>query len=201
MEGAAGSRILKIEWKNAGFYEDPLLIDFVNFQLWLYEGSNDIEIYMGPSSITDASVNYEGDTGPLIGLGKFDASNSYILQGDPSSPVLVDTASTLNDTPADGTIYRFQKGTSNVEPVELNKQLVKVYPNPMKTSTTFQLERSLTNANLTVFNSFGQQVFEQSNINGKTFDMNRNNLSAGIYYYELVEQNVVLSNAKLVVSD
>ena len=41
-----GRRVLKIEWKNAGIYEeyydDKVSNDYINFQLWLYEGTNDI---------------------------------------------------------------------------------------------------------------------------------------------------------------
>ncbi|MDB4088086.1 hypothetical protein N9544_00525 [Flavobacteriales bacterium] len=38
LSGISGSRILKIEWKNAGFYSDiddnGISTDYVNFQLW-----------------------------------------------------------------------------------------------------------------------------------------------------------------------
>ena len=46
--GVPGSRILKVEWKNAGFHMDIAAdnksVDFVNLQIWLYEESNDIEL-------------------------------------------------------------------------------------------------------------------------------------------------------------
>src|SRR5690606_19096923 len=78
--GTAGSRITKIEFKNAGFYDDasfssvgaylPYANDFVNFQFWIYEGSNKIEMHYAPRTIaTSHEPNiFWGGTGPSVGL-------------------------------------------------------------------------------------------------------------------------------------
>jgi hypothetical protein len=62
MEGNAGSRILKIEWKNAGFVgeigELGTLNDYVNFQVWLFEGSNDVEMHYGPNMVLNPAISY-----------------------------------------------------------------------------------------------------------------------------------------------
>ena len=72
VEGSAGNHILKVEWKNAGSYneldENGTLDMFVNFQLWLFEGSNKIEFHIGPSLINDPDAFYFGETGPAGGL-------------------------------------------------------------------------------------------------------------------------------------
>ncbi|MEK6616027.1 MAG: hypothetical protein AABZ32_07945, partial [Bacteroidota bacterium] len=74
--GTTGNKIFKMEWKNAGFYEDinnnSVSTDYVNLQMWLYEGTNNIEIRFGNSSITQPNLVYAGDPGPAIGVGMYD---------------------------------------------------------------------------------------------------------------------------------
>ena len=85
VDGTVGTRIFKLEFKNAGFYdeEDSLstLNDSVSFQFWLYEGTNDIEFHYGPSALTYPLINYFGETGALIGLTDFNITNAYLLSG------------------------------------------------------------------------------------------------------------------------
>ena len=87
-EGAAGSRIFKLEWKNAGFNSDttgnnpsPQANRYINFQLWLFESNGDIEIAIGPNS---GSLAVDEIHAPVVGLGEFYAqsvSNWKILKG------------------------------------------------------------------------------------------------------------------------
>ena len=72
-EGEAGSQIFKLQYKNAGFLgEEPdtsgLLPSSINFQIWFYEGSNDIEIHFGPSNFAAPFEEIDDFTGPLIAL-------------------------------------------------------------------------------------------------------------------------------------
>jgi len=111
LTGAPGSQILKIEWNNAGFYYDAGLNDFINVQLWLYEGSNDIEVRIGPNSVLNSN-SYGGDEGGVVGLlDKITSENTY-LTGSPGNPSQITVTSgyaNLNGTPADGTVYLFEK--------------------------------------------------------------------------------------------
>lgn len=61
VEGENG-RILKVQYKNWGFYndimEDFISEDYVNFQVWLYEEDNMIEIHYGSSNITQPELDF-----------------------------------------------------------------------------------------------------------------------------------------------
>jgi hypothetical protein len=107
LEGTAPNRIFKLEWKNAGFYDDFMDGDsYVNFQLWLYETTNTIEIRFGPREIL-TSVHY-GLEGPIIGLHDTALDDIYTLEGPPEDPeivTLVDFA--LEGDPANGQVYQF----------------------------------------------------------------------------------------------
>ncbi len=113
--GTVGNHILKIEFKNAGSYyemdENGTLDMFINFQLWLFEGSNKIEFHFGNSSINDPSVFYGGDIGAGLGVTNYNEtddiiSNPHFLVGQPSNPTLSANVSFLNGTPSNGTVYR-----------------------------------------------------------------------------------------------
>lgn len=136
VEGATGSRILKIEWKNAGSYEEYVengtLDMYINFQLWLYEGSNRVEIRFGESMIDDPFLFYY-TFGVIMGVVDIDQdgeqfTNAHFLVGDIDAPVLSSTDVTIEGTPAEGTVYRLsldipvevtvsgQNSTSNCDP-------------------------------------------------------------------------------------
>ena len=158
VEGAAGSRILKIEWKNVGFYEEGdfygTLNDFISFQLWLYEGSNTIEMHYGAHQVTDPSVNYFGETGPLVGLADEALSNIYLLSGNPANPLVASSFSTLNGTPANGTIYTFTKnnqiGLSHFDA----QQKITLYPNPMVNELTVHCSKEMQDVEIHFINGF-----------------------------------------------
>lgn len=103
LEGEPGTQILKVEWQNAGFFTDVQQngddnTNFVNFQLWIYEGSNRIEVHHGPRSIDNPDLCFEGQTGStmLFSPGvdadfEFAAANTIMFMGDPSEPTVIIT--------------------------------------------------------------------------------------------------------------
>lgn len=188
LEGNVGSHILKIEWKNAGFFDDDTDEDFTNFQLWLYEGSNNIEIHYGASSV----VNYDAyeENGLIVGIGNFDVNTelveeSIFLSGPANSPI-ISSMSNLEelevymegDIPS-GTVYRF----STSEPTSLedwNTLLFTVFPNPAKDIVNIEGEFAKVNI-LNVTGQFVKQVY------AKQIDIS--DLDAGIYLLELISDN------------
>lgn len=53
--GATGNRVFKIEFRNVGRYEDLDDNDSLNFQVWLHESDNAIEIRTGFSNVPDSA--------------------------------------------------------------------------------------------------------------------------------------------------
>jgi hypothetical protein len=117
IDGSENKRILKIEWKNAGFtqfFTSSSLNDYVNFQIWLFEEDNHIEIHFGESNTDGGTFGYPQDnsaTGPSI---KFKCSSDsalipYGVADNPSfgwysiSSVYYDRY--LNSTPSKNMVY------------------------------------------------------------------------------------------------
>lgn len=75
VEGDAGSQIFKIEWKNCGTWgdidADDESTEYFNIQVWMYEGSNNIEIRYGERSILQPFLSYDGLPGDFVFLGPY----------------------------------------------------------------------------------------------------------------------------------
>jgi len=196
LEGNEGERILKIEWNNVGFYfelqDDDISSDFTNFQVWLYEGTNEIEIHFGPNSITQPLISFEDEFGTYIGLfSEYDADNDLILGetimlfGNPCSPIPVfEPLAFLNDVIPEGTIYKFSFMTSNVEEQLRSSNVVSLYPNPA--SEFLQINQNIQDIkieSIIVSNIVGQTLIEVVNNKNELIDIS--NLKSGIYFIQI----------------
>ncbi len=197
-EGTAGNRICKIEWKNVGFYGDldanPTSSDYISFQLWLYEGTNKVEMRFGPSSIADYNVALEGETGPIIGLLPAynyttyeQEGDAFALTGDPSNPVLTKSAdiflSQLSGVPADGAVYTFSReATSSIKSAE--NEYSTIYPNP--TTGKVHLKTEMKNYAVSVTDLSGKQLISSVE-NATTVDLSH--LPSGVYFVSLSSDN------------
>jgi len=157
LSGTPGSQILKLQLKNAGFIQELInhstLNDYVNLQLWLYEGSNVVEIHFGPSHLTypDLYFGFSGNS-PAIGYvrrknltGDGTMYPATGLASSPSDIGLTDSVvfqsfgifyngSSLLGYPAPGTIFKFgplKAGVNNVNVKDAN-----IYPTVCKSYIT-----------------------------------------------------------------
>lgn len=85
--------------------------------------------------------------------------------------------------------------------VEITQATVSIFPNPIFSTATLQTNEALTNATLTLYNTFGQIVMERNNLNGNTVELSRENISSGIYYLRITEGTKSRAINKLVIAD
>ena len=76
-----------------------------------------------------------------------------------------------------------------------------VYPNPFTRSTTIQFNSSLENAQLDIYNIYGQVLKTIVAVSGDHIIINRENLSSGLYFYELNQGAKQISRGKIVIYD
>jgi hypothetical protein len=206
--GSPGNRICKIEWRNAGFYsemyEDSISEDFVNFQAWLYETSNNIEIHFGPSNILHPEQSYDGFPGPWITLYpsydqglQEDTEKFYILSGDSSKPDMIHTFSydyDITGMPTDGTVYKFtyiDKSVSNK--LISNHKPLRLHPNPTSAEASWFLSSEVQS--IALKNMAGQSVNFQR-VNSNTIDLG--DLKPGVYMVEILTQEGYTLTEKLI---
>jgi hypothetical protein len=191
VEGPPGYQVFKLEYSNAGFYDELMELgtttNYVNFQMWFYQGSNVIEYRYGPNNVPNgASLHFFG--GPIVGIGTGAPNgggweNFWLLGGDPEAPEVNNYNDPkafpvlLNSEPADSTVYRFSPTFVDVSE-NSEEAIFKIYPTV--TDNSVQLILKQNNATAHIYNSVGVLV--------KTIALQRglqtvqlNDLSAGSY--------------------
>ena len=191
LEGSVSNRILKIEWKNVGFFNDLNVnntsTDFANFQVWLYETTNVVEYRFGPSNVSNPAISFEGDSGPAVAMfplvnfttGEI-VSPGIVLSGSPSAPTVNNTVNQLflNGMPANGTTYRFTSSAFSID--EFDKaNAIKIYPNPTNDFLLIE-NNNVDNAiqNIEIIDSTGKMVKNESSSLQK---INVYDLNSGLY--------------------
>lgn len=204
--GVAGSRILKVEWRNAGFYDlmgstpgnsYPYPNDFVNFQIWIYEGNNRVEVRIGSSNITasNSSDIFGATGGPTVGvisniLANPNRYTGVVLQNQAATPTAVtltnaNTIPQLTGVPASGTIYRFNSTVNGVSDA-LENAGVSVYPNPATDILTIEgLTAKQGTATLKIYDLLGKVIVSQELAISKNMPVNVSALAKGTYFLEL----------------
>jgi uncharacterized delta-60 repeat protein len=78
---------------------------------------------------------------------------------------------------------------------------ISIYPNPFSNATTLKTNYLFENATLIVYNTLGEQVRKINNISGQKFTFYRENLDEGIYFYQIEENNIIVSENRFVITD
>ena len=191
LSGSPGNRVFKIEWKNAGFYseinDDNISSDYVNFQIWFYEGSNDIEFHYGPNSITYPELSL-GEVGVRVGLfPEFDrggigaVAEGIVLTGEPNNPN-VQTGSNIGFSKAipNGTIYKFAYQVSSVPSLDDSK--LNIYPNPVEDVLSFDVNgENFNNYKFSVIDILGNSIIELT----KSKKIDVTDLKSGVYFIKM----------------
>jgi hypothetical protein len=200
--GVAPNRIFKLELCNAGFFDEEMnygtLNDSINMQIWVYETSNIVEIRYGSSQISHPSDYFSFGNAPLMGMVKdFDFSATtfstmYQLTGSASSPLVDSTTdiaslTTLNDYPAEGTVYRFiPKATATgIGALNLINQL-QVYPTVVSHSIT--INSQIDGIHAQVLDMSGKLVFNPGVLSMGKSVLDISSLASGMYMLHLSSQ-------------
>ncbi len=213
LQGTPGQRIFKMEWANAGFYGSADNDAFTNLQLWIFEGTNDIELHFGPTQTNDEDL-YDDFTGPLMGFMNsygFQSGNFnqlWYLSGSIDNPTLefvtpleIDTLTqTLLGAPGDGLIYRFRPtgvvGTKDPG----TAYEVKVFPTIVSDFVTLAIaEETVAQDNdlqYSVTDLLGRTV-RSGSLTAATMQVDLSGLSTGMYAISVVAPSGVLASKKL----
>lgn len=90
--------------------------------------------------------------------------------------------------------------STGIEEDYYNKQ-VSISPNPFLSETTLLTNDDLRDGTITIYNSFGRQVKQIKNISGQKITLHQDNLSSGLYFLQLIQNNKVITVIKLVIAE
>lgn len=164
--GEVGSRILMIEFLNAGSYDEYDILGttnmFISFQMAFFESSNRIEFIYGPNMIDQPSIFYYNGVGSLVGLMDWILSDNDVIEihtasGPASSPVLTDTLGSLDGTPNDGIRYIFTQKATEIENTWPSASSVSIVPNPVQDVT--YLRGCMPHTQLQIRDAVGRLIY------------------------------------------
>ena len=179
-----------------------------------------IELMSFTASVKDGYVELNWATASELNNDYFDVERSFDginftsiskVDGAGNSTQTLNY-SIVDDTPLTGISYYRLKQTdydgktsySDLEAVEFNNRndySLDIYPNPFSVETSLHTNENLKDASLIFYNSNGQIVKQIENISGQTFTVNRDNLSRGLYFVNLLQNSEVLATSKLIITD
>lgn len=201
VEGDAPNQILKVQYKNAGFAFDGSFLDYANFQLWIYEGTNVLEVRFGDCDVK-SSDSWDGETGPRIEIVREDFSAGISLKGNTKMPTVVLDKDLLNEleiltgAPDSGTVYTFtpRKHALAVDLVSEDIS-INLYPNPLKNTLIIELDNE-ANADLLIVNSVGEEVMNRQALDGRV-EINTSDLTPGVYFVKIISGTTIVTRKVL----
>jgi parallel beta-helix repeat protein len=105
----------------------------------------------------------------------------------------------INNTVIDIGAYEFTNFSTGTSFKERNELNIFVFPNPFISTTTIEFPKVLLDGKLTIYDAFGRSKNVMNNINGRKIIVTKEDLSSGIYFFELIEKNNFIAKGKFVV--
>lgn len=193
VEGTVGSRILKLEIKNAGLEMEEMISTtstlYLNYQIWFYEVDNSIEYHYGDHNITNLSMlNDEAYSTVILAYmtdtnfqgGYIDgtiANPTYTESDDPD-----DEPVGLDAVPAPNTVYRFAVNPLSVKDQE-NVEFA-LFPNPATDILNVSFQENI-NKEYTVYDMAGRYVLSGTVNNEDKTQINISTLRSGMYILKI----------------
>lgn len=91
--------------------------------------------------------------------------------------------------------------TASISENSSSDNSITIYPNPFTIQTELELEKTVNNATLTLYNSLGQIVTQFNNLSGQKIAIHRKQLETGFYFLQLTEANKLIATKKVIIED
>lgn len=188
-EGTAGTRIFKLQFKNAGMINGAS--DYLNMQVWLYETTGRIELHFGTISITGTTSYVPPYTGALVSVENWATNEVFYLQGDGNNPTLVTTEKALSTPPSSGTVYVFKNKNldtgTGIGESDLMKAGLKIWPNPAKDIITLEHKDASAELTTVVITDMAGRVCQRAELGrlSQGCTVNIQGLNKGHYYIKV----------------
>ncbi|WP_430613820.1 T9SS type A sorting domain-containing protein [Flavobacterium sp. JP2137] len=208
VDGVAGNRILKIDVANAvngnEYFENDTKTMRINFQMWFYEATEQIEFRYGANTITDFDLFFNDYSSnevktpnfavmlakTILVTNEFDQEESelievYSLQGTSESPTGALSSSELgrlDSYPNSGRVFQFKNANLGID--KKAPGTIALYPNPTTDVLHLALDQEVSAVAYTIFNVLGKSV--QSGVyQNNQAPILVSDLSQGIYFIKV----------------
>ena len=89
--------------------------------------------------------------------------------------------------------------TVSLQNLIYNNTQIHVYPNPLQEFAIFEMKKEIKNGLVEIYDLSGKLAWQQK-FNGKQFELKRNDLKSGIYFYKITEEGKAINSGKIVVN-
>ena len=213
ISGNSGQHILKVQWKNAGFvqwYSTSDTADYVDFQIWLFEADNHIEIHFGNSSTDPGTYGYpvatsDPNPGPSIKFWFDQCSNFLGVTGPANLPSYwfynscTPNYTFIDGTPSIGITYFINPSqTSGLSDIGIKD--LKIFPNPAQDFITLSGTGDFNAVDISIMDAYGQSYSPEKIYleNPDLLSVSVKNLAPGIYFIRLTGGDNKTTISKLV---
>lgn len=198
--GEPGQRIFRVEYHNVKF-KTGIADDSLNFQLWLYEGSNIIEYRFGPGKIVTPDSILYGNYTPrklrcYIYAAKFKIDTAtgdnqgtqlYYITGDPAHSQLMykelsNKSYYIDSLPPNGMVYRFKPRPVGIQERKADPSL-HLFPNPAGDWFSIEGIKTGTPTKITICSMQGEVVLEQEIMSAAQINIGK--LKSGMYIVKI----------------
>ncbi len=185
-----GANVLKVEFLNAGFYEDTTGTARTSFQFWFYDNGC-WESRIGPSFIVDTVQIFEQYPGPFIGYANYTNEQVLAVVGPSNAPELLTIDSiafpSLNDVPFDGAFYSFCEESASALDEGQRDGVISVFPNPVAANLFI---RSKSNG-LWIITDLQGRILERGIKRQLTEQIVLEELPSGMYFIQLATEKPI----------
>jgi hypothetical protein len=154
------------------------------------------------TNMRDTLVNIQNYffTTPANAWTSFSIPLSYSSSAFPDTCIIF--AGIVAPIPHPGTIFTIDDlaftGLIGINEAQNNQATVSVFPNPFNNQATLSFtDVTLNHASLEMYDVLGNKVRVITDLNGEDVILNRDGLSDGMYFYNLVNDGKVIANGKL----
>ncbi len=130
---------------------------------------------------------YSGDNGPAL-LAQF-----Y----NPSAITLDNNNNVIVGDYGNNVIRKITSAVTSIETFNADSEL-SIYPNPFSCETVISFNKAQNNSTITIVNSLGE-IIKSVQFNGTDYILERKDMTDGIYFVQIIDDNKVVSTAKLIV--
>ncbi|WP_124636272.1 T9SS type A sorting domain-containing protein [Taibaiella sp. KBW10] len=206
--GSSPSRIFKVEYRNIGLFDDTLNVDSLNYQIWLYEGSNAIEYRAGYSNVPDTQFaqntqEFFSQQKKVLHIGLFQ-NRGNVLSENPDSiyfqcvksndvdslihfPEMIISGNdnafvkgSYKKFPVEGSVFRFTPRGSTTSLEGQKTVLSKIYPNPSTTGKFLVLLKHTSKSDYNIYDLKGSCV-RAGTVKDNRLALDLSSLAKGLY--------------------
>jgi type IX secretion system substrate protein len=213
--GNTSSKLTIVEWRNAGISGGVSFDDYIDFQVWFYESSNQIEIRYGGGYVEDTANSwiFIGGEGPgvsfpyIVDCNPIVARKDILIFGYRNNPkdTIVDSTNFPTDLyyyhitgiPDEGMVYQFNPWPVGIEGIEAMDD-IQVFPNPATEQIQIKTEiPEMQNSRFAILNMMGAELTNGRLAVGGQIDVS--SLTPGIYllYVKVKDRVIVKKFSKL----